>query len=267
MTFFKNFPIVEYNDNFVRNIFVNTRIDPSSSLLDYTMKDKDQRTDIIADKYYGDFYYDWLVKLSNYVVDPYHDLGLSDSEFKDYIISKYGSVENAQEKIMFYRNDWRNDNSVLTTAEYEVLPASRKKYYKEILDYRGNITGYERKEEDWIVSTNRLVSIEIANANTFTVDSKIVQGSNTAYVASSNNTHVLAKHLEGTIANTSIDGNAISSVTVVAESIPAAEEFLWEIVYALDYEREQNAEKRKIKLLDNRLKSQAEEEIVRKMNE
>lgn len=264
MPYFKKLPIIEYNGFFCRNLSTRVSIDGSTvNYHPYSLKDQDRRPDIIAKNYYDGYDYDWLVLLSNNVLDPYYDMGLTQVNFDSFIKKKYTSQENAEEEILYYRNNWRSDDTVLSIASYNSLPANQKEYYKEKIDYRGNISGYERKRDDWKVSTNKIISLGVT-AHSYEHGDKIKQGSAEGYVDSANTTHLTLVKISGAfventvLSNTSIN---VTSVTTISNVIPSGEEVYWEAITAYEDEFENNEAKRKIRLVDNRYKNRIEKQI------
>src|ERR1039458_2179807 len=93
-TFFSKFPIITYANNQMRDISRrvvlgnNIRQNPLSFYpYDIAME---QRSDVVAYNYYGDSDVDWLIYLTNGIIDPYMGWYLNDDEFNDFIIQKYG---------------------------------------------------------------------------------------------------------------------------------------------------------------------------------
>ena len=78
---------------------------------DYNIQDGD-RPDVIAQKYYGNEDYAWLVLFSNNIVDPIKEWPLFGTDFTNYVKSKYGSIELA---------------NTTTKKRYKVLSAAFKK--------------------------------------------------------------------------------------------------------------------------------------------
>jgi hypothetical protein len=268
MKYFKKFPIIEYQGSFVRNLMTRAQINSlSSNLLDYEMKDHDSRTDIIADKYYDDFGYDWLVNLSNGNVDPYYDSGLTSSQFTQYINKKYGNVDKATETILFWKNDWDSDDSILTQSQYDVLPLIRKKYWQPVDGYDGQLSGYVRKKENWLANTNKRMKIATLNGSMFSVGEIIKQDEAEATVYLIDGNDVYVKHVLGIFDTNPIKGIGVTSIETLAYSIPDAEVAYWTPITAYYYEDLLNESKRKIKLLDNRLAYKAEKELERILNE
>jgi len=67
----------------------------TTSIYDYVIADE-QRPDTVAQIVYGDVRYTWIVLLMNNVMSLY-DWPLTTTEFSEYIIDKYGSIDAAQE--------------------------------------------------------------------------------------------------------------------------------------------------------------------------
>jgi hypothetical protein len=61
------------------------------------------RPDTIAEKYYGDSAYAWVVLHYNDIEDPIFGWALFNQDFDNYIKSKYGSIATAQGTIHEYR--------------------------------------------------------------------------------------------------------------------------------------------------------------------
>lgn len=61
-----------------------------------------ERADIIAHKYYEDASLDWLIYLTNNIVDPQFDWPMDDMTFSRYIKSKYGSAAAAKQQHHHY---------------------------------------------------------------------------------------------------------------------------------------------------------------------
>lgn len=68
------------------------------SFYDYELQDGD-RPDVVAEKYYGNADYAWVVLLSNKIVDPLHEWPLYGNDLRKHIITEYGSIETANSTI------------------------------------------------------------------------------------------------------------------------------------------------------------------------
>lgn len=274
-----------YNGSPVKNIMArikfseNTMNDPTS-FIPHTIEDSVHRPDHIADAYYGDPYYDWIYHFSNRTVDPYHDIFKNSVALNDYIKGKYGTLEKARDTVLYYRNNWINEESI-TVYVYETLSISLRKYYTPIIDYANQVIGYMRKQVDWITSTNYIKQLTIGefDATSFVAGDKIYQVYNGDIVAKAElvssdiETYtIIVKHVEGefitTAGNTlygkygSVGTYSVSVITELNQCIPTDELKYWSPVYAYDFEIEQNEEKRNIFLLRNSIKDSVDRQFT-----
>ena len=107
--YFSAFPKVRYFGEVATNItlraaFIDRLKQLSSIYYPYVIRDG-ETADIIASKYYGDSTYDWLVYLTNNIIDPYTQWPKDTITFQNYIIKKYGSEQEARSAIVFYRKN------------------------------------------------------------------------------------------------------------------------------------------------------------------
>jgi len=109
--FFTNYPKINYNIDkekpvtTVKSINLMTRIKIKeivnsyfSAYYPYVVKDY-ERPDTISYDYYGTVNLTWLILISNNIIDPLHDWPLSGNSFNNYIITKYGSIQEARTTI------------------------------------------------------------------------------------------------------------------------------------------------------------------------
>lgn len=82
-------------DVFFRIGVVRETIDKIGSYYLYTVRDGDT-PEILAEKAYGDAGAGWMILYANYIFDPQFDWPLDERSFNNYIIGKYGSIENAK---------------------------------------------------------------------------------------------------------------------------------------------------------------------------
>lgn len=272
--YFKKLPIVHYGEMFARNIVTRVQFskqtrDNKTIFYPYTLKQEDKRLDIVSHKYYDDPDYTWLIMMTNNLIDPYYGPGLTTDELDEIVKAKYGSIPEAQATIAYWRNDWIADDSTITTSAYDNLQTGLKKYWTHVLDYDGSVIGYERKKEDWIVDTNKIVECTVTANTAFTPGDRVNQNNVTFAVVQFSNTTVLTlKHVQGTLSleepiQSNTVSQVISSITQTNYSIPSAEAIYWAPVDAYTDMQETNQRAREIKLLDNRLASETEKEMER----
>lgn len=181
--FFRNFPTVEYDiehdggkatitDFTLRYKILAALKDRAAVYYEYDIQDG-ERADIIADKYYGNSTYEWLVFLANDIIDPQFDWPLSQRNFESYIKSKYGNTQVAYQQIHHY--EWIiRPQSILdgnispeyavevSLAKYNTLaPSARRVVYA--YDYENTLN--ERKRQIRLIDKVYLSNIisEIQN--------------------------------------------------------------------------------------------------------
>lgn len=288
-SYFQNFPTISYLGYNATDIISNAKLTNKYINIPYVYYkmylDKDQRPDQVAQEYYNDPYYSWLVYYANKVRDPYYDWVLDDTNFNKQIASKYGSLELAKKKILFFRTNWYNDDSEITPEQFDsrfgTYTSPHSNYWNPKYDIlTGKLISYVRKINDTIVNTNKLLKIQVSNnsvANTSKFSSgdlvDIKTGVNvigTAEVLKANTSVIYLEKQLGDIANTyTIHQDSNNSVYCTVSGLKTSyvdgdsswtkvnlnEEIYiyWEPVYAYDYELELNELKRNIDLVDNNL--------------
>lgn len=146
---FEHFPKISYDidrdgsrllvTNIMRRFALREKLRTRALLFyDYAIKDG-ERPDVVAHKFYGDHKLDWLILITNQIIDPHFDWFMGYYDFKNYIISKYGSIETAQTTVNHYEwiiqattEQW-NDPTIrerviiVDTETYAGLPESDRK--------------------------------------------------------------------------------------------------------------------------------------------
>lgn len=280
--YFTKLGSVNYNNSIVTNILTSIRFkevvkQSVTNYYPYTIKEGD-RPDTIAQFYYEDERYFWVVLLSNNIIDPYYEWPLGVNDFRKFIIKKYNSIELAQSKTAFYRNAWYNDDSILSPAAYNALSTVRKKYWNPITGFNGSVVSYERKKEDTILETNKIIEVTVNSSNNFIIGENVTQKTSGTTTASgsirlaSNNILTLV-HINGTFANTggnigsivgaeSLASRTISNVDTIYISIPSDEFVYWEPVSFYNYESELNESRKNIKLIDRQFLQVIEDQMI-----
>lgn len=271
--YFGRFPLVNYDGTPAKNIMMRldftdkTKKDIYSNF-DFVLDDSTSRQDILSYNYYGSSRYDWLIHLSNNVIDPYYDWFMTDDQFNKFIEKKYGSISNAKATIVFYRNDWSIDESVISPSVYDQLDIEIQKYWKPKTNNAGGIIGYERVREDWIATTNMILSLEVTNIGDYAVGDRIYQTSTDSYatvvkVDTANNTLTI-QHVDGSFAVNESEG--ITSVTLISQNIPSTEISFWGAVSAYDDLKEKNELKKYINMIKKSYLQDLEKQFVEQVN-
>lgn len=259
-SYFQKLPVINYNGQACRDISRSARIKPNSknqiSLFHPVEVDAGFRVDNLAEAYYEDPEMDWMIWLANDIIDPYYQWYLSEREFENHILSKYGDYASAQKKIKYYRTNWQKLDENITIQHYEdVLPKEMKKYYTPVFSKNNKIISYVRKQEDWITNTNRIIKFDIDNGpfqNNEIVDIKYAGNIiGTGEVITSNTSTVFIHHVSGnTTANSSLireiigEESGISANTNLSNTIQInisdKEVIYWDAVSWLEWETELN---------------------------
>lgn len=272
--YFDRFPVIDYDGTIAKNIL--TRVDFTEqskkdiySTFQFTLEEGFERPDLLSYNYYGSSQFDWMIYLTNNIVDPYYDYYKSTDDFKKFIESKYGSSQDARRITQFYRNNWHNDERILTTGQYELLSASEtldlRKYWKPKLANTGAIIGYERLKEDWIVSTNKIVSLTLTvSPESFDIGDIISQTSTSAsatvdFIDVDNKT-LTVKHVTGAFAVNEEEG--IAAAAVIRQNISNEEAEYWDAVNAYDDEQETNELKRNVTVLKSSYLAETEKQFI-----
>lgn len=269
-TYFSNFPIVQYGNNVIRDLTRAVKID--NSLRDKTLAfypydiGSGIRSDIISHTYYNDADLDWLIYLTNGIVDPYYGWFLNESQFQEYIKDKYSTIDYSQQKIVYWETNWLEDMDLnISVATYESFPIEIKKYWTPVTGVNNQIISYKRKQTDITVATNKIIKLTVGDTSEFN-DGDLVQcvslGSviGTAEITSIiDSENVLIQHtLDDWIVNKKLvlrsDASietTISVIETVQETITDDERAYWKPVYAYDDEFAENETKQIILLMDS----------------
>jgi hypothetical protein len=276
--YFDRFPVVDYDGKIVKNILSRVDFTEQSkkeiySNFQFTLEEGFERPDLLSYNYYGSSQFDWMIYLTNNIVDPYYDYYKSTEDFKKYIDNKYGSTANARVIIKFYRNGWHTDERLITVAQFEALQADEtlnlRKYWKPKLTNIGAILGYERIKEDWVVSTNKIVLLSLAvSPSSFVIGDRVSQTSTGAYATvdfiDTENKTLTVKHVSGTFVANTTEG--ISTVTPLKQNISDAEASYWYAVNAYEEEQEVNEMKKNVTLLKSSYLAETEKQFIQQLS-
>jgi len=270
--YFKNFPTITYNNNLVTNIIARAKIDSvvrdrALVFFPYTLIDG-ERPDTIAANYYEDPNFAWLIYYANEMIDPYFEWPLTQDELYEHIKIKYQSIAKAQDTIVFFRNNWSVDESIISIGAYQSLPGALKKYWQPIFDYRNAISSYQRAKNDTVIETNKVVEITHDGETIFTLNDIVKQGANASGIVKHISAgKVVVEKIQGEFTNTTItnyDESVSAEVTdtvTLNQAIPDNELIYWSGVSAYDYEEELNEQKKTIYILDRAYLDQIEMEM------
>lgn len=101
----------------------------------YTVDVSDDDTmETLAAKYYGDPEYHWIIAMANNIIDPQYDWPLSYRAYVNYIINKYGSVENSELAIHHYEKVVKRFNQGSRVTD-EIIYEIQESTYNDLPEY------------------------------------------------------------------------------------------------------------------------------------
>jgi hypothetical protein len=276
--YFDRFPIVDYDGDIAKNILARVDFTEKTkrdiySTFQFTLEEGFERPDLLSYNYYGSSKFDWMIYLTNNIVDPYYDYYKSAEDFKSYIQSKYGSNSNARSITLFYRLNWHEDERLITIQQYDSLVANEtsnaQKYWKPKLTNTGAVIGYERLREEWMVSTNKVLSLSLTVAPAgFEVGDRVSQTSTGAFATIDyidlENKRLTVKHVSGAFVVNEEEG--IQEIKVLSQNIPEAEAEYWYAVNAYDDEQETNELKRNVVVLKSSYLAETEKQFIQQLS-
>ena len=159
MFYFDVFPQVEYEyDDYGNTVaatditkrfkFIENVLKKTYIFYDYSIKDE-ERPDIIAHKYYKDAKVDWVILLINKIIDPLFEWPMSNVEFEQFLIKKYGSIATSKNTVHSYEQivsveSVDNDGNII--PEYRLL-IDQTVYNTLSASERKTITKYDYENE------------------------------------------------------------------------------------------------------------------------
>jgi Base plate wedge protein 53 len=292
--YFRHFPLTSYNNTSIVDISRRVSISEASHNIPnfyYPVElNAGMRPDVLADAYYKDSELDWLLYLSNQIVDPYYEWYMSNEEFERYILEKYGDYDLPRKKIKFWRSNWATDETEITPSFYENnLSLDQKAYYSPVYGGNGKIMAFRRKPVDWTTNTNKIwrYTVSYGQGTSFTVGEIVdihaggtvgaeIQGE--GEVVSCNSSMVIVHNITGNaLANTvwlkTIVGEDSGTVAVanafavLSENITNATGVFWGPVTYYDWEVERNESRKHIHVLNPDISLDTSNSIREKLTE
>jgi hypothetical protein len=280
--YFIKFPQIEYANatcvDITKRPILSDKLTLNPSVFEqYTIK-YNTRPDIVAENFYDDSMYDWLVYLNNGIIDPYYGWTMDDNDFEQHIVNKYGSVAEAMKRIYLYKLNWADTDAEITPSYYNTnLPDGLKKYYTPRFGQDNKIVSYIRKSDNTATNTNKLIQFDVSfeTGNTFYVNEIVdIKDKDTATIVGggeitfSNSTTIVIKNISGnTSANNLVIGESSNSIanislsTTLQENITDDVAVYWSPVYYYEYEVELNQATKNIRLLQPNYALEAAEEL------
>lgn len=276
-TYFAKFPIISYIGapaiDIIKRVDFNSNVQGFLSAFYPLSVDEGTRIDNLSFDYYDSPDYDWLIYHSNGMIDPYHDVNLSLSDFDQHIRAKYGSVRNAQRKVVWFETNASTDDTMLSLSAYNALTSDLRKYWDPVPGPAGPM-GYQRSQETLYSSTNQIIRLVTDSVvGEFRVGENIERdGSTYGELTSHSNDEMIVQHINGNFEVTSpytVSGDQsgatarVTAMSVISDVIPDDERVYYRAVTAYELEASNNEDRREVYLVDrvyrDRLNTQLEE--------
>ena len=149
MEYFKYFPKTFYSKDGFESTDFATNLVTRFKYLDEVLKTADafypiivndgERPDTIAEKYYGDAKYTWVILTFNNYIDPLFEWPLNDEELNQHIVREFGSVANAKNEIRYYYKTLNGKQYVVDEAQSYDSTITAYEHQVELNEARRNI--------------------------------------------------------------------------------------------------------------------------------
>lgn len=277
-SYFRMFPLLTYDG--ARCVDITRRVDlrrtvaaDPKAFQPYEVP-AGERPDQIAQGYYESHERSWMVFLSTSTIDPYYEWYLSPDRFARFIVEKYGSFEEAVERVHHWQENWPADSTELSPSQWNQLDEETKAYYEPVFGGGTAILSYVRREDDSSATTNMIVTVELepdhgvdSGERVRILDGQTIVGQ--AETTWANSTHVKLIHVQSstepglTVETVGGASSVIASREYTANVIPIDERPFWSPVSMLDYETDKNESRKNVRILDARHVASIEAEFER----
>ena len=273
--YFENFPNLEYNGQLCKDITRRSIVRPGNTTSPFNFYPYElqnhMRPDHVAEYYYDEPFYDWMILMSNDIIDPYYGWYNTDEQLHTGLEENHTTVEESQQRVLYYRNNWAEDDTRLTPSYYQNnLALSLRKYYRPVYGTGLEIVAYERKPDDHVQNTNKIIEYSVSSNNgdtgLSTGDLVLIRSTGTdtnigfAEVETSNSSIFRLKNVRGTttanstqvldVVGRSTSANVTTAnSTVLFENISDAESVFYSPVYAYDEAVEINEDRKNLNLI------------------
>jgi len=177
-----NYPTITYDNKLSKNIITKMAlarniIEKYRVFYPYNVKDG-ERADTIAYDYYGSSDFEWLVLLSNNMIDVHSEWPKSYNQFYRYMLEKYGDINATKSQIMYYtytgiggdtdydigRKSWK-----MSINTYNTLSAEEKSGWTPVYLYDHELEENEKKRSIILLSNVYVNQVEAELRSLFNV--------------------------------------------------------------------------------------------------
>ena len=147
----------------VKNLFKRVKLRPdiyqnTAYFTQYTILG-DERPDSVADKFYEDPTLDWIILLSNNILNIQTEWPMAQTQFDEWLIEKYGSYENLYSGVHHYET-----TEIVNSEGTVIIPAGLKVSEDYNISYYDSITDSQEIASNFTVAiTNHDYEVNIEN--------------------------------------------------------------------------------------------------------
>ena len=160
----------------VKNLFkrVKIRQDILQNLAYFTQYkiQGDDRPDNVAFEIYEDETLDWVVLLSNNILNVQTEWPLTQAAFNEFLIKKYGSIEKTNNIHHYETRELKNDSGEIVVRKGLIVP---KNYKVEYFDTKRNQNVVRTNEVDSVTNYSYEVRKEEAKRNIYLIKSDYLE--------------------------------------------------------------------------------------------
>lgn len=118
--YFKQFANIQYKGKTSKNLLARPKIvedvmGTTEAFYDFIIPDG-LRAEQVAEMYYDDPEYVWLIYLANNIVDPYYEWPLNQRQLDEHVINKYGSIAAAKSTNINYKH--KTTGAIITNETF-----------------------------------------------------------------------------------------------------------------------------------------------------
>ena len=132
----------------------------------------DSRPDNVAFEIYGDETFDWLVLLSNNIMNVQTEWPMTQAAFNDFLIKKYGDIEKTNNIHHYETRELKNDRGEIVVRKGLNVP---KNYKVEYFDTRRNQYVVRTNEVDAVTNYTYEVRKEEAKRNIYLLKAEYIE--------------------------------------------------------------------------------------------
>ena len=129
-----DFPMLRYRTTSLSKTFLKEANSERISLrtLLSLLSKGDDRPDTVADDFYGDSQLDWLVLMSNNIINVATEWPMSQSVFDEYLLDKYGSYQGVNSTHHYETTEVKNNAGIVLLTAGNIVDSNYSFSYSDL---------------------------------------------------------------------------------------------------------------------------------------